>query len=60
MEASSLEPCTFEAQIGYGYVMKRTGSYLLDPRDQALRTASNRSIGEPDPYREGTQLKNAR
>jgi CubicO group peptidase (beta-lactamase class C family) len=49
-----------EAGIGYGYVMNRTGSHLVDPRDQALHTALYRSIGEPDPYREGTQLKNGR
>jgi CubicO group peptidase (beta-lactamase class C family) len=41
-----------EAQIGYGYVMNRAGSYLIDPRDKALRTALYRSIGGPDPYRE--------
>ncbi|UCD72688.1 MAG: beta-lactamase family protein [Candidatus Bathyarchaeota archaeon] len=39
-----------EAQIGYGYVPNRMDSYLMDPRDQALRRAMYRSIGEPDPY----------
>jgi len=43
-----------EAVIGYGYVVNRMDSYLTDPRDQALRRAMYRSIGEPDPYREGT------
>jgi CubicO group peptidase (beta-lactamase class C family) len=28
-----------EAQIGYGYVLNRTGSHLIDPRDRALRKA---------------------
>lgn len=34
-----------EAQIGYGYVLNRTGSYLIDPRDRALRKALYRSEG---------------
>jgi CubicO group peptidase (beta-lactamase class C family) len=41
-----------EARIGYGYVLNRTGTYLIDPRDLALRTATYCSIGEPDPYGE--------
>ncbi|HKI97626.1 MAG TPA: serine hydrolase domain-containing protein [bacterium] len=39
-----------EAQIGYGYVTNQMGTYLIDPRDQALRDAMYRSIGDPDPY----------
>lgn len=43
-----------EAEIGCGYVMNRMGSYLIDPRDWALRKAMYRSIGEADPYNEKT------
>ncbi len=39
-----------ESGIGYGYVTNRMDTYLIDPRDQALRTGMYRSIGEPDPY----------
>jgi CubicO group peptidase (beta-lactamase class C family) len=39
-----------EAQIGYGYVLNRADTYLVDPRDVALRAAVYRSIGDPDPY----------
>ena len=39
------------ATVGYGYVLNRMGSHLIDPRDQALRQALYRSIGEQDPYR---------
>jgi CubicO group peptidase (beta-lactamase class C family) len=39
-----------DAKIGYGYVPNRMGTYLIDPRDFALRTAMYRAIGEPDPY----------
>jgi hypothetical protein len=28
------------------------GTYLVDPRDWALREAMYRSIGRPDPYHE--------
>jgi CubicO group peptidase (beta-lactamase class C family) len=48
-----------EAGIGYGYVPNRAGTYLTDPRDQALRTAMYRSIGETDPYHEHAQAHNA-
>jgi CubicO group peptidase (beta-lactamase class C family) len=41
-----------EAGIGYGYVMNRADSYLADPRDEALRKAMYRSIGDPDPFHE--------
>jgi CubicO group peptidase (beta-lactamase class C family) len=37
-------------QIGYAYVLNRMGSYLIDPRDVALRTAMYKSIGKPDPF----------
>ncbi len=40
-----------EAKIGYGYVLNRMGTYLMDPRDIALRNAMYRSIGETDPNR---------
>jgi CubicO group peptidase (beta-lactamase class C family) len=36
--------------IGYGYVPNRLGSYLIDPRDVALRKAMYKSIGISDPY----------
>ncbi len=45
-----------EAKIGYGYVLNRMSTYLMDPRDLALRTAMYRSIGETDPYHEGAQV----
>ena len=35
-----------EAKIGYGYIPNRMGTYLVDPRDMALRRAMYRSIGE--------------
>jgi CubicO group peptidase (beta-lactamase class C family) len=41
-----------QTEIGYGYVLNRMGTYLMDPRDLALRTAMYRSIGETDPYHE--------
>ena len=41
-----------KAGIGYGYVPNRMNSYLMDPRDVALRNAMYRAIGEPDPHRE--------
>jgi CubicO group peptidase (beta-lactamase class C family) len=34
-----------EAGIGYGYVPNRMGTYLVDPRDHALRKALYHSIG---------------
>ncbi len=41
-----------EAKIGYGYVLNRQDTYLMDPRDIALRKAMYRSIGETDLYHE--------
>jgi CubicO group peptidase (beta-lactamase class C family) len=40
-----------ELEIGYGYVLNGMGTYLIDPRDRALRRAVYRSIGVTDPYR---------
>jgi CubicO group peptidase (beta-lactamase class C family) len=40
-----------ELEIGYGYVLNGMGTYLMDPRDRALRTAMYRSIGVTEPYR---------
>jgi CubicO group peptidase (beta-lactamase class C family) len=37
-----------QAEIGYGYVLNRQGTYFDDPRDHALRNAMYRSIGETD------------
>jgi CubicO group peptidase (beta-lactamase class C family) len=34
------------AKIGYAYVPNQMGTYLTDPRDEALRTAMYRSIGD--------------
>jgi CubicO group peptidase (beta-lactamase class C family) len=34
-----------QAEIGYGYVLNGMGTYLVDPRDLALRTAMYRSVG---------------
>ncbi len=39
-----------EAKIGYGYVLNGMGTYLIDPKDIALRDAMYLSIGETDPY----------
>jgi CubicO group peptidase (beta-lactamase class C family) len=41
-----------QTEIGYGYVLNRQGTYFLDPRDIALRSAVYRSIGETDLYHE--------
>ena len=38
------------AQVGFGYVPNKIGTYLDDPRAEALRRATYRSIGETDPY----------
>jgi CubicO group peptidase (beta-lactamase class C family) len=38
------------AKIGYAYVLNRMGSYLIDPRERALRQALYRSIGKRDPF----------
>jgi CubicO group peptidase (beta-lactamase class C family) len=40
------------AQIGFGYIPNKIGTYLDDPRAEALRRATYRSIGEADPYRQ--------
>jgi CubicO group peptidase (beta-lactamase class C family) len=45
-----------KAKIGYGYVLNRMGTYLMDPRDIALRNAMYRSIDEADPYHERAQV----
>jgi len=41
-----------QAGIGFGYVCNRMDRYLIDPRNDTLRRAMYKSIGEPDPYRE--------
>jgi len=38
------------AQISFAYVPNRINFYLLDPRQDALRTAMYRSIGESNPF----------
>jgi len=37
-------------RIGFGYVPNQMGTHLDDPRADALRKATYRSIGESDPY----------
>jgi CubicO group peptidase (beta-lactamase class C family) len=44
------------ARLGYAYVANRLGTYLVDPRELALRTAVYQSIGEADPYHVRTRL----
>ena len=39
-----------DARIGFGYVCNRMDRYLIDPRNDTLRRAMYRAIGEPDPY----------
>jgi CubicO group peptidase (beta-lactamase class C family) len=39
-----------EAQVGFAYVTNLNDLYLMDPRQNALRTAMYRSIGESDPF----------
>lgn len=38
-----------DSQIGFAYVPNRNDYYLMDPRQNALRTAMYRSIGDGDP-----------
>jgi CubicO group peptidase (beta-lactamase class C family) len=38
------------AKIGFAYVPNRINFYLLDPRQDALRMAMYRSIGETNPF----------
>ncbi len=38
------------AKIGFAYVLNRNDVYLSDPRQNALRLAMYRSIGETDPF----------
>jgi hypothetical protein len=38
-----------DAQVGFAYVANLNDLYLMDPRQNALRTAMYRSIGETDP-----------
>jgi CubicO group peptidase (beta-lactamase class C family) len=39
-----------DAQVGFAYVANLNDLYLMDPRQNALRTAMYRSIGEMDPF----------
>jgi len=39
-----------ENGIGFGYVCNRMDRHLIDPRNDALRRAMYRSIGNPDPH----------
>jgi len=38
-----------DAGVGFAYVPNLTDFYLMDPRQNALRVAMYRSIGEKDP-----------
>ena len=38
------------AKIGFAYIPNRNDVYLMDPRQNALRLAMYRSIGETDPF----------
>jgi CubicO group peptidase (beta-lactamase class C family) len=40
-------------KIGFAYVPNRIDSYLMDPRQNALRKAAYRAIGETDPFLTG-------
>jgi CubicO group peptidase (beta-lactamase class C family) len=44
-----------EAQVGFAYVTNLNDLYLMDPRQNALRTAMYRSIGETDPVSLGKE-----
>jgi len=39
-----------DAKVGFAYVANLNGLYLMDPRQNALRTAMYRSIGKTDPF----------
>ncbi len=39
-----------DAQVGFAYVANLNGLFLMDPRQNALRNAMYRSIGETDPF----------
>lgn len=39
-----------KAKIGFAYILNRNDVYLSDPRQNALRLAMYRSIGETDPF----------
>ena len=39
-----------DAQVGFAYVANLNGLYLMDPRQNSLRTAMYRSIGKTDPF----------
>jgi len=43
-----------EAQVGFAYIANLNGLYLMDPRQNALRAAMYRSMGETDPVLLGT------
>jgi hypothetical protein len=44
-----------DARIGFAYVPNLTDFYLMDPRQNALRVAMYRSIGETDPVLLGAE-----
>jgi len=44
-----------DARVGFAYVANLNGSYLMDPRQNALRTAMYRSIGETEPVLLGNE-----
>ena len=44
-----------DSKVGFAYVPNRTDFYLMDPRQEALRHAMYRSIGETDPVLLGAE-----
>ena len=49
-----------DSQVGFAYVANLNGLYLMDPRQNALRFAMYRCLGEMDPALMGEEAKGVR